>query len=428
MDNSGYFPLEKQVIHSTITRPWFLSPPPFSFQDMNVKECLEFLAANGVALAEYIFSVSQKPRAKVELSALFGIDPTTMGRYIKTAKALFGPTRDNAMREEALAIARQGNLGLDTIALINTKVSRLRDPDNQEAFRVELLLFACKHPFTVLKQHADIRLQEENSPSASHSHALRYARFSHAPDSNNMRYLFLSLPEELMTAIESRMVDYARRFKSATVSSQQTLADVITGTLLHDDSRSPDGNALREGLILLPADGWKNNGGSELVTTDGATIKAAELANHLLADFGYAVLYDENAEPVDLFRTQRLANTKQRIILTADQLLCTDPSCSRAAFRAQCHHIDAWKHGGNTNLENLAMVCGSHNAQNDDDHILGKHRNGHYTKCPTTGRVGWQPPDPEAPLQFNQHPLANKSARMWALRHFYRGEITPNSP
>lgn len=74
------------------------------------------------------------------------------------------------------------------------------------------------------------------------------------------------------------------------------------------------------------------------------------------------------------------------------------------------------------------MVCGSHNAQNDDDHILGKHRNGHYAKFPTTGRVGWQPPDPEAPLQFNEHPLANKSARMWALHHFSRGEITPNSP
>lgn len=75
------------------------------------------------------------------------------------------------------------------------------------------------------------------------------------PDANNMRYLFLSLPEELMTAIESRMVDYARRFKNKTVSSQQALADAITGTLLHDDSRSPDGNALREGLILL-ASGW----------------------------------------------------------------------------------------------------------------------------------------------------------------------------
>lgn len=82
----------------------------------------------------------------------------------------------------------------------------------------------------------------------------------------------------------------------------------------------------------MPADGWKNNGGGELATTDGATIKTADLANHLLADFGYALLYDENAEPVDLFRTQRLANTKQRIILTADQLLCTYPSCSRAAF------------------------------------------------------------------------------------------------
>ncbi|AFM07853.2 HNH endonuclease signature motif containing protein [Corynebacterium pseudotuberculosis] len=395
---------------------------------MNVKECLEFLAANGVALAEYIFSVSQTPRAKVELSALFGIEPTTMGRYIKTAKALFGPTKDNAMREEALAIARQGNLGIDTIALINTKVSRLRDHNNQEAFRVELLLFACKHPFTVLKQHADVRLQEENNPSPSHSQGLRYARFSHAADANNMRYLFLSLPEELMTAIEARMVDYAHRFKNKNVSAQQALADAITGTLLHDDSRSPNGNVLREGLILLPADGWKNNGGNELVTTDGATIKAADLADHLLADFGYAVLYDENAEPVNLFRTRRLANAKQRIILTADQLLCADPSCSRAAFRAQCHHIDAWKHGGTTNLENLAMVCGSHNAQNDDDHILGKHRNGHYAKCPTTGRVGWQPPDPEAPLQFNEHPLSNKSARMWALRHFSRGETTPNSP
>lgn len=58
---------------------------------MNVKECLEFLAANGVALAEYIFSVSQKPRAKVELSALFGIDPTTMADTSKLQKLCLAP-------------------------------------------------------------------------------------------------------------------------------------------------------------------------------------------------------------------------------------------------------------------------------------------------------------------------------------------------
>lgn len=124
------------------------------------------------------------------------------------------------------------------------------------------------------------------------------------------------------------------------------------------------------------------------------------------------------AEPVDLYRTQRFANDKQRLILTADQLLCADPQCTRAAYRGQAHHIEAWKNGGDTNLKNLCLTCGPHNALNDDDHAKGKHKNGHYVRDKYNGRIGWQPPDPTKSIRFNNHVLAQKSARSWAIRHF----------
>lgn len=304
------------------------------------------------------------------------------------------------------------------LALINCKVGRLADAPLREEFRLELHRFAVDNGYTAIKQFANDQLEKRNGPNPARQHSLRYARFSHHPDANGMRYLITSLPDETMTAIEAKLVDKAKARKSDTISMQQALADVLSDTLLGDFPVSPSSRPLREGLIMIPADGWRHVGDQWLVSTDGAKIHASELADHLLADFGYAIVYDEMAEPVDLYRTQRFANDKQRLILTADQLLCADPQCTRAAYRGQAHHIDAWKHGGNSNLKNLCLTCGPHNALNDDDHAKGKHKNGHYVRDEHNGRIGWQPPDPTKPIRFNNHVLAQKSARSWAIRHF----------
>lgn len=348
----------------------------------------------------------------------FGIRSDSRGALSENRESTFGPTDQPQLRAQVIAIAQKNNFSIDVLALINCKVGRLADAPLREEFRLELHRFAVDNGYTAIKQFANDQLEKRNGPNPARQHSLRYARFSHHPDANGMRYLITSLPDETMTAIEAKLVDKAKTRKSDTISMQQALADALSDALLGDFPVSQSSRPLREGLIMIPADGWRHVGDQWLVSTDGAKIHASELADHLLADFGYAIVYDEMAEPVDLYRTQRFANDKQRLILTADQLLCADPQCTRAAYRGQAHHIEAWKNGGDTNLKNLCLTCGPHNALNDDDHAKGKHKNGHYVRDKYNGRIGWQPPDPTKSIRFNNHVLAQKSARSWAIRHF----------
>lgn len=387
-------------------------------EPMSITAQLAALVGHGIELAKEIFAHGTSLKSKEDLAAILGFDPTRVGRYQKTAKALFGPTDQPQLRAQAIAIAQKNNFSIDVLALINCKVGRLADAPLREEFRLELHRFAVDNGYTAIKQFANDQLEKRNGPNPARQHSLRYARFSHHPDANGMRYLITSLPDETMTAIEAKLVDKAKTRKSDTISMQQALADALSDALLGDFPMSQSSRPLREGLIMIPADGWRHVGDQWLVSTDGAKIHASELADHLLADFGYAIVYDEMAEPVDLYRTQRFANDKQRLILTADQLLCADPQCTRAAYRGQAHHIEAWKNGGDTNLNNLCLTCGPHNALNDDDHAKGKHKNGHYVRDKHNGRIGWQPPDPTKSIRFNNHVLAQKSARSWAIRHF----------
>lgn len=99
---------------------------------------------------------------------------------------------------------------------------------------------------------------------------------------------------------------------------------------------------------------------------------------------------------MDLFRTARFANAKQRQILAVDELGCAWPGCKRVAAACQPHHLHAWSKGGNTNLNKMALLCPKHNGMNDDD--PAKPKNGHIFRDPTTGRIGWQPPNGGPPI------------------------------
>ncbi|AEX71874.1 hypothetical protein CDCE8392_0881 [Corynebacterium diphtheriae CDCE 8392] len=157
-----------------------------------------------------------------------------------------------------------------------------------------------------------------------------------------------------------------------------------------------------------------------LATTDGSLIPAHKLAEHLLEEYGYAMLYalnDEGVpEPVDLYRTKRYANDKQRLMITADQLTCSHPDCHRLANNSHIHHCTAWERGGETNVNNLVAACATHNRRNDDD--PERHKNGYFRRMPHSGCAGFQPADPSLPPRRTRVPFAAYSARVWACDHF----------
>ncbi|MDV6232491.1 HNH endonuclease signature motif containing protein [Rhodococcus cercidiphylli] len=68
------------------------------------------------------------------------------------------------------------------------------------------------------------------------------------------------------------------------------------------------------------------------------------------------IIVDHHGVPLALGRTTRLASDDQRIALTIRDRCCV--MCGRPAQWCQAHHVKFWEHGGRTDLNNLALVCG----------------------------------------------------------------------
>lgn len=78
-----------------------------------------------------------------------------------------------------------------------------------------------------------------------------------------------------------------------------------------------------------------------------------------------SVVLDRSGAVLTLGRQVRTASAAQRRALAARDRGCVIPGCRMPVERTDAHHIRWWSHGGGTDLENLALLCGRHH---DDVH------------------------------------------------------------
>ena len=133
-------------------------------------------------------------------------------------------------------------------------------------------------------------------------------------------------------------------------------------------------------------------GGGEEITlrlTNGAEISGAKLVEKRLAESGLVTLVHPYEGPVNLYRTSRQASDKQRLMASAENPTCPWAECNYPADKCQIHHLQAWKHGGETNMANLSVACPYHNGVNDDDPHAPPVR-GRLER--RQGRIVWVPP------------------------------------
>ena len=64
--------------------------------------------------------------------------------------------------------------------------------------------------------------------------------------------------------------------------------------------------------------------------------------------------------PLRLGRTRRIASAGQTAALIARDRGCSFPGCDIAPEWCERHHVVAWADGGETNLENLTLLCYRH--------------------------------------------------------------------
>lgn len=104
-----------------------------------------------------------------------------------------------------------------------------------------------------------------------------------------------------------------------------------------------------------------------LLCSDGVERTSTEVAKLALdEEWGFALIHPVEG-PVDLVRSKRLANDKQRILAKVENPTCPWDNCHKPADECEVHHIIPWQLGGHTSSRNLTTCCAYHNGVNDDD-------------------------------------------------------------
>ncbi|MEO7131595.1 MAG: DUF222 domain-containing protein, partial [Dermatophilaceae bacterium] len=123
--------------------------------------------------------------------------------------------------------------------------------------------------------------------------------------------------------------------------------------------------------------------GGSGVTDTGEVLSAATI-RRLACEAGILpVVLGAPSQLLDLGSTTRYFSPAQRRALNVRDRGCTYPGCAIPAQWCEAHHVQHWAHGGPTDLDNAALLCGRHHTL---VHTL------QLTATVTPFEVIWHPP------------------------------------
>jgi hypothetical protein len=133
-------------------------------------------------------------------------------------------------------------------------------------------------------------------------------------------------------------------------------------------------------------------GAGHAVTAGGTLIPISNLIRMATPAYHYLAVFDGvTGQSLWLGRTKRLASADQRIMLLAKYRGCTAPGCTVNGYNSQVHHAAKdWKHGGNTDIDDLTLACKCDNLLVENDRWS--------TRQLPNGQTQWTPP-PDVPLR-----------------------------
>ncbi|MDR7329224.1 HNH endonuclease signature motif containing protein [Corynebacterium guangdongense] len=349
-------------------------------------DTLRTLLQHGMTLLEDAVGLS-----KHDLAAL-GFSPAEALRLGTLAELFFGPTASTRTQAEAREAARANRHSLDTLALIHRASRRVTDPRR----RWGLVLDLCRAPGSYAKVDA-LAARLVDKLNADDPAPCPRTRLSVTADhAAREQTLHLTGPAHQITGVVSNLRGTAEQKAEQFFTKMRTgFAEptVVTyATVPIDDLTT-----------ILNGDGPE----IELVLTNGAVVTGAEYLNLKHADFLGLTLAVPEEGLVNTYRTERLANDKQRLMAKLENPVCPWPGCNKPADECEIHHLLEWLHGGDTNAVGLSTACGYHNGVNG-------HR-GRGRLFRRGGEIWWDPPG-TGPPRRNEHP----AARLGAIRALKR--------
>ena len=117
------------------------------------------------------------------------------------------------------------------------------------------------------------------------------------------------------------------------------------------------------------------------------------------------ILFDDDGQALNLGRSQRLHNGRQRTAIAVRDGGCLAPDCDRPASWCEVHHIHEFGRGGTTDLADGVLLCRHHHMLVHNNHWRVERRDGRY----------WFVPPPDVDRGQVPIPLATKSAAVRRL-------------
>lgn len=288
-----------------------------------------------------------------------GLDPKRVRAWEKVHTTYFGRTRWTRRQAMAVDKARASGLSLDQLAYIESRLSRIDDPSTRWSLRLTLL--DTRGNFDALTRRAKELLPAPTTPPKD---TIRFTR-----SRCGKRSMTVTTSERLLADVEHHV-------RAGIDASQPAMPQMLERfeALLRGGADGVSHARPRPQLLIGLPD-WVRivrGEGDDVVLglTDGTTMTGADFLNHFVASGDNeleAAVFHPTEGAVNLYRTSRFANQKQRDLARAATPMCAQPFCRRGADACEIHHVTPWSRGGETNLANLAPLCSYHNRVNDDD-------------------------------------------------------------
>lgn len=293
-----------------------------------------------------------------------GMSPARVGELQLVHDAYFGTTIAPARQRAALDAARSSGLCLDLLAQIERAVKHIPRASTRDSVRLQVLRAARAISATAQALAGLIKkIVPKSDPPPPRE------QVTIGEPKNGMATLTLTTGQRFIADLKHALMSGIDTTRPA---APQMAAALVS--MLNDDSPAVP-TAIPRPQLLIPLDKHiqiLRGEGDDVVLglTDGTTMTGAEYLNTYVAhgdNFLEAAVFHPTEGAVNLYRSRRTANQKQRDLARAVQPVCAHPDCHHGADLCEIHHVTAWKNGGLTNMDNLTTLCRYHNRVNDDD-------------------------------------------------------------
>ena len=299
-----------------------------------------------------------------------GCPDTTAARLLALADTYFGPTAFSRLQRESIAAARTNEHSLTALLAIERHATKLKSKRQAWALRRELC--GMKGDASDVDKQGRQRVREIKGPPQRKPGVKLYRR-ADGPWTMTITGKSADIADMHAALDKDAPLDSVRKIFQGDAAASRTA--VTTNVVLRLDELDRVVDTAGDDITLQ--------------LTNGARITGADLVRRAFTAHGYVTLIHPVKGPVNLYRTERLASPKQRTMAAAENPTCPWPQCNYPADECQVHHLTAWRHGGETNPENLTIACPYHNGVNDDDPNAPPLR-GRLARV--DGTIKWLPP------------------------------------